>query len=568
MHLFAALAAGSFLLAIIILGCASKPNNSDWDETWLGYIAVHFDRPQIKLYLKEDQNGMVNGALSFGDEGENFPLMGINKNISQLSFRITLDGTSTFWKGTIDDDVVRGKIQINEQEGQKSVGMFWLTRHLVQLGSAKYPAAVPQHIPSLPEPTSIGRITDAEKAIFLPFYSQEESKFEIARTYYVAANEPGASNENNGLYPDYRGGRDGPFKDLNDWDRVRGKLYDAEDGVKMVLRKGEYVVRNIGEDGLVLNGNGDASHPIILTGYPGETAILTSTPDVTVTIQIHGQYGILQNLIITSVGDSKWNVIVTGDKSIIRNCVFMGPVHQDSLKIGNEANNAFIFNNDISWYGSQAVDNFGHNILVKKNRIHHDASGKGNAVGTKGGTRNMVVAHNVFHDLNGGITFGGTGDLKKYRKDKKGDLLHATINPVAVENTFYNIAGSAVYFQSALNGVFQDNTVYDTVAGFRVGLDADVFNTRWKKYAVGLPKTRGTIIRNNRMANILGGDVFLVEEYARQGLVSENNIYYTDSELISHYRNQELRRMPHAEFQEKLELDQTSVVKLLEEFKP
>ena len=56
-------------------------------------------------------------------------------------------------------------------------------------------------------------VAEAEARVADPFFTR--STFSIARTLYVATNEPGASNSNNGKFPTYRGGLDGPFKDLN-----------------------------------------------------------------------------------------------------------------------------------------------------------------------------------------------------------------------------------------------------------------------------------------------------------------------------------------------------------------
>jgi hypothetical protein len=66
--------------------------------------------------------------------------------------------------------------------------------------------------------TAIALLPSAPRAVSgvpipVPFYSRPDSEFQIANTYYVAANEPGASNTNNGRYPTSRGGKNGPFRD-------------------------------------------------------------------------------------------------------------------------------------------------------------------------------------------------------------------------------------------------------------------------------------------------------------------------------------------------------------------
>lgn len=239
------------------------------------------------------------------------------------------------------------------------------------------------------------------------------------------------------------------------------------------------------------------------------------------------------------------------------------PVHEDCIKVGDQADGCFLFNNDISGYGSQCVDNFGINILFRKNHVHHAGNWKANALGTKGGTHSVVVASNVFHDLSGGISFGGTGNLELYRRDREGNLLHATTDAIAVNNTFYNIAGPAVDFQSCLNGVFEGNTIYDSAAGFRVGLAPEQFEGEWRELVVGLPATQGTVIRNNCLANIADNSMFLVEQRAREGMVASGNTYYTDGEPFFLLGQ---RKLTLEEFRIELGVEKDSVVKPASEF--
>lgn len=231
---------------------------------------------------------------------------------------------------------------------------------------------------------------------------------------------------------------------------------------------------------------------------------------------------------------------------------------KDCIKIGDQADHCFLFNNDVNGYGSQCVDNFGINTLFRKNHVHHAGNWKAKAVGTKGGTHSVVVASNVFHDLSGGISFGGAGDLELYRTDGEGNLLHATTDAVAVNNTFYNIVGPAVDFQSCLNGIFEGNTIRDSAAGFRVGLAPEQFEGEWRELVVGLPATRGTVIRNNRLANIAGDTMFLVEQREREGTLTSGNEYFTDSEPVFLLGR---KKLTLEEFRRELGVGKDSVVK-------
>ncbi len=496
---------------------APKGKLAKWTGLWSGASMVGFQRGKLTLVLEAAEKETLSGHLRPQEE-KNLPLKTVTVEGDRISVVLFVGEATLSMKGTLKEDAIIGRFTMTGGEGEDLFGMWRVGR----MGSWREKA-----LPEVPKPRPIGELTDHEKKIFLPFYEREEKDFKIARTYYVAANVEGASNENNGLHPDHRGGQDGPFKDFNDWN-VRGKLFGPDDGVKMVVREGTYVIENIGEDGVVLDGKGDEFHPVILSGYPGERAVLTSDGTVNVPVQVHGKHGIVENLVVAADREVKYDIIVTGDNTIVRNCVFFGPVHEDCINIGSQADHCFLFNNDVSGYGSQCVDN----ILFRKNLVHHAGNWKANAFGTKGGTRNIVVASNVFHDLSGGINFGGTGSLRHYRKGSEGNYLHATTDPVAVNNVFYNIVGPAIDFQSCLNGVFEGNTIYDSAAGFRVGIDPELLGGEWGRNIAPLPVTRGTVIRNNRLANISGGAVFLVEERARKGLVSDGNTYYTDGKPV------------------------------------
>lgn len=526
---------------------ASQGPLAKWTGIWSGATMTGFQRSRMTLVLEAAENETLSGRLRPQEE-RRLPLKTVTVDGDRISVELSVDGVAVSLEGTLAEDSIIGRFTMTGGEGDGLLGMWRVGR----MGSWKE-----KTLPAIPKPQPIGELTKHEKKVFLPFYARAEKDFKIARTYYVAANVAGASNANNGLHPDHRGGKDGPFRDFNDRN-VRGKLFGPDDGVRMVVREGTYIIENIGQDGVVLDGAGDEFHPVILSGYPGERAVLTSDGTVNVPIQVHGRHGIVENLVVASDREVKYDIIVTGDNAMLRNCVFFGPVHEDCIKIGDQADHCFLFNNDVSGYGSQCVDNFGINVLFRKNHVHHAGNWKANAFGTKGGTRNVVVASNVFHDLSGGISFGGTGNLDLYRRDREGNLLHATTDPVAVNNTFYNIVGPAIDFQSCLNGVFEGNTIHHSAAGFRVGLAPEQFEGEWKELVVGLPATRGTVIRNNRLANIAGDAMFLVEERAREGLVADGNTYYTDGEPVFLLGR---RKLTLEEFRRELGAERDSEVK-------
>ncbi len=406
-----------------------------------------------------------------------------------------------------------------------------------------------------------------EREITISFYSRPDAAFQIARTYHVAQHEPGASNRNNGLFASHQGGENGPFRDFNAWS-VRRKLDGPADGVRVVVHRGIYWIEDLGEGGIILRGQGDELHPIILSGAPGETAVIAPGRSLNTRepILIDGRHGIVEGLFIKRSGN-KYNLLIVGKSAIVRNNVFEGPWFGDALKVGDQAEDCLIFNNDFSLHGSQAVDSFGNDILIKENQVHDDASGRGMGFGTKGGTRNHVYVGNTLHDLHGGLGGGGTGNLDRYRRDGEGNLLHAATDVVIVGNTLYNIGSEATSFQSCKNCSFEGNLVYDSFGGFRVGIAPDVFTGSFQDLAKGLPSDEGVTIRNNRFSNMTSGFFGLVEEHARKGFVSEGNMYYSDRAPMFALRGSKLHKLSHREFQETLGTDLSSKVRPLSEWK-
>lgn len=84
--------------------------------------------------------------------------------------------------------------------------------------------------------------------------------------FFVAAEEPGASDRNNGRYPTHRGGQDGP------WLTVRHAAEVMGPGDVTCVRAGVYI-----EAGITFGTTGVPGSPITLAGYPGEEAILDGT---------------------------------------------------------------------------------------------------------------------------------------------------------------------------------------------------------------------------------------------------------------------------------------------------
>jgi len=81
--------------------------------------------------------------------------------------------------------------------------------------------------------------------------------------YYVATNEPGASDDNNGLYPSYQGGEDGP------WLTIQYAADTMLAGDTTYVRAGTYY-----ESGIVFANSGAPGAPITLAGCESEEVVL------------------------------------------------------------------------------------------------------------------------------------------------------------------------------------------------------------------------------------------------------------------------------------------------------
>ena len=74
--------------------------------------------------------------------------------------------------------------------------MVWVTAlALIHCGSGGGESTGGAERPEAPAPATL---EDAEKSVTLPFFTRAADAFAIEATYYVAAQEQGASNRNNG----------------------------------------------------------------------------------------------------------------------------------------------------------------------------------------------------------------------------------------------------------------------------------------------------------------------------------------------------------------------------------
>jgi hypothetical protein len=454
------------------------------------------------------------------------------------------------------------------------------------------------------DPISTDEYANAEAKVTLPFFNRSDDDFNISNTYYVAINEPGASNTNcDGLAPTNEGNGRCPFKDFSS-QSVRDKLKNVS-GTRMYVREGYYPIEKMGsgnETGIQIQGTGDEFKPVILSGYPNETATLDAgetferadkliaqrggqltEDDINIRqiISMDGQYEIVEGLTIKN--GWRHNVLAAGPYNIIRNNILIG-AFEDSIKVTHEADYGYIFGNDISGYSSQAVDYFGiDNWLIKNNNIHHPnvdpvtREGNANGIGGKGGFTNLVIVGNKIHDFDSAnqvpaaIVMGGTGDSSAFNKDFLGRVKPSATSMIAINNTIYNYKGPAVHFQYCENCVFASNTIYSTLGAFAIGLQPS-------QDFPELPDTKNAVIKNNIFAGNQGdlentctesgfkiGDTcyvhFIYGLDATEGLVSENNTYYSNTEpKFAVFEKDGPKILNHSEFQSRMGVDSSSQI--------
>jgi hypothetical protein len=392
---------------------------------------------------------------------------------------------------------------------------------------------------------------------------------------------------------------------------VRAVLLDQSDGVRMVLRAGTYRMRCLGNEcdsGLVLRGRGDEFHPVVLTAYPGETAVIDGgerlpderlralaagrdTYDIQIrqVVQLEGRYNIVENVHIKD--GFRHNIQVLDSKySVIRGTTLVG-AYEDSIKININADYGYVADNDISGFVSQAIDHIGsNNWIVKRNDMHdpapHPRDGRivGNAVTVKGGNANILIVGNRVHDFDTDVesqsafAFGASGKRDGLKKDAQHNLLPVR-SAAVMENEITNFKGRAVHFLACHNCVVAGNRISHTFAAFGIGQKQEIRDG--DREIDTLPPSRGAVIRSNHVAinelacpqkaelfrlGVACLAFFVYNEADAEGLVSEDNVYYADGPFPFAYISDTIHLYTHAEFQQRTGTDRTSRLRPLAEF--
>jgi hypothetical protein len=262
------------------------------------------------------------------------------------------------------------------------------------------------------------------------------------RVYYVAANEPDASDSNNGLYPTYQGGQDGP------WLTIQHAAATMTAGDTSHVRAGTYY-----ESGISFVHSGAPDAPITLSNYQSEEVIIDGSqatddyPGIWIGAGL-GHY-VIQGLTIRNM---PWSGIATDESTTepypditIRDCVL----------------------HDNGWSGIDlaAADGF----VMENVEAYSNAYYGLNIIGSEDGTlsaANGVVRNSSFHDH--------TGDEGHGLAINQGHDITVS-DSVATHNTIhgFDVSDWPKRGELSYDITFERNFSYDNgVAGFAINSDS------------------------------------------------------------------------------------------------
>lgn len=263
------------------------------------------------------------------------------------------------------------------------------------------------------------------------------------RVYYVAVNEPGASDSNNGLHPTYQGGQDGP------WLTIQHAADTVTAGDTIYVRGGVYY-----ESSIVFANSGEPERPIALVGFDAEDAIIDGSQAADdyypgIVIDKGQSHYVIQGLTIRNM---PWSGISTEPETAkhyqditIRDCVL----------------------HDNGWSGIDlaAIDGFVIENIEAYGNTHYGTNITGSEDGTISAA-NGAVRNSRFHDHTGkeghGLAINQGHDI-------------IVSDSVAYHNTIhgFDVSDWPKFGELSHHIVFERDFSYDNgVAGFAINSDS------------------------------------------------------------------------------------------------
>ncbi len=356
------------------------------------------------------------------------------------------------------------------------------------------------------------------------------------RIFYIAINDPKASNSNDGLSIDK------PFKDLSALERIQAKPGDA-----IALRAGTY---NIAEEGIKIKFVGELTQPIKVFAYEEERVILdhgTTYEELKKMAaegikpgpknghydplsSIKGKYLIIEGLTFTGCLENC--MLYAGSHNIIKDNTLIGGGEEDIKTITGSSDVLFL-NNDFSRFMNEAIDIFGaHRVYVIGNKFHdNDASLRvtSPAIWAKAGAKDVSYINNEFYNLDVNVhamVLGGCCWNNWDSKNSDGSLKYMAENVRAIGNTFRNINLLSDYkFRGTIAAEGCDGClIKDNILD-----DVDVaFSLRATENGPYRLAPRNVEITGNILKNIRTGRILNIENDATVGFKMSNNKVYVE----------------------------------------
>jgi hypothetical protein len=323
-------------------------------------------------------------------------------------------------------------VELIFQASEAQSGSVWVDD--LQLADLEAATAEPTVSPTdTPAPKTIP--TQAEP-------SPPASSSPTGQVYYVAANEPGASDDNNGLYPTHQGGQDGP------WLTIQHAANTMTAGETTYVRAGTYY-----ESGISFAHSGAPGAPITLANYQSEEVVIDgsqSTDEIPGIWIVEGRdHYVIQGLAIRNMG---WSGIATDKKTTEP---FQGITIRDCI----------MYNNGWSGIDLAAVDGFVvENVEAYDNAYYGlDITGSddGGLSAANGAVRNSSF-YNHTGDEGHGLAINQGHDI-------------TVSDSVAYHNTIhgFDVSDWPKYGELTYNITLERNLSYDNgVAGFAINSDS------------------------------------------------------------------------------------------------
>jgi len=264
--------------------------------------------------------------------------------------------------------------------------------------------------------------------------------------------------------------------------KIKEGISKIKPGVQLFLRGGVY---DVGE-GLSIDKKGNNNNYIIISSYPGEKAIITSScnksghkscKEVTLfNFEKNSGYIIIENIIFSnSIAHNLQGIVFYGggqNHIIIRDNTF------DSLKTKENKTKGYEANAILLAGEGKTTESAIKNIIIYHNKITNNVLGYSEAISIAGNCENIYVLNNTLKnngnigiDFNGNTNICHTPNLDQPRKSV------AIFNYVEKSKSAY-ADNAGIYVDGSKDIYIYGNTVVDSPFGIEVGCEETKHNNQ------------------------------------------------------------------------------------------